>query len=1224
MPVIEIEIRNKIARQSNDVPYVCNNDDYSLAFDFDAEWDAYPLKTARFSYNGKYFEVVFSGNTCQVPVMEDTSSIDVGVYAGDLRATTPVAVLAKKSILCGDDIQHEAPPEDVYNQIMAELNEEGRWIENTKAEAVTAANEANEAKTAAIASAQTAKDAASAAEADKKLALQHASSASDSQKLAADAANAALSHKEEAQTSANLAEQSAQSADSSAADAADSATSAANKASAAASSAANAEASARAAAQRESAAANEAAAAAAYAGTAAQAATVAESKASEADSSATKAAMSESSAASKASEAADSAKASAQNQSAAGVSATAAADSAKAAAQSEAAAAQSAGNAAAAATNAANAVLETAKESGEFDGPVGKDGTSFFYSTASPGTVIGSLYGFDLSTIETNGRTISAGDFILSAVGYIYRVEANLGTYVNAVCIQRGVGVDGSSLFYSTMDADHYVGGRWAIALDTISTFGRKISEGDLIFAANDFLYCVVGVRATEVDGECLQRWSGIDGLCIYQTYSTPTKTSSGSRYYTISGGQIETSGRQFSVGDLILAGDGEMYRIDALLDQPPNHLYLEWLTRWRGRDGGIQTVNGIEPDENGNVEIVAGTQPDWNQNDPDALDYVKNRTHWEERSFAEILPECQPRYASGDNVFWVDQTIEGVEVGNTYVVSWNGTEYECVAQEIRDMDVSAVILGDIYTLSDGSVGIAPTGEPFAIGIFSADTAASLGAGAQVKPFDGTTELTLSIYSKTNFVHKLSGKFLPDGVPYVEEGGLVEILPDYTITEDNSEADIAAIPALGLVAGATYTVTLNGTEYTCVATLLEEDGLSAVCLGDAYTLTGGQVGTAPTGEPFVLLEYSPELAVELGMNVAVQPLSENITLPITFSIYSGGVTVHKLDNRCLDLAWLPTSELSTVIEETTVEHNTYMGDFGYGQFPVGTEVVVLVDGTPYKTTVQTAGEGTDQYWFAAIGNVAQVTMLLNNSHWSFADGASHQVEICIEGYNKMPAEFLPKGTPYVQEDVLLAETNAESSEDPTFGQIWVIQGVTLNLTAGETYTILYNGTPYKCVCQTAPDGFTNDPDAVAMGNFAAIGGEDTGEPFALLSQPNYKAIAIIDFVGSTAVKVGISGEVAQKMDARCLPDNIGGGFTVTVDLSTGTANKTGVEICAAVKAGKPVFIALGDDIGTFVYSTSEGDAVFSGLSLEFTDDKITSVTQHFACVYADGSFGVLS
>ena len=56
---------------------------------------------------------------------------------------------------------------------------------------------------------------------------------------------------------------------------------------------------------------------------------------------------------------------------------------------------------------------------------------------------------------------------------------------------------------------------------------------------------------------------------------------------------------------------------------------------------GKVKTVNGVEPDENGNIEVEVGSgeqvSPDWNQNDPTQPDYVKNRTHWVEGSGATI-----------------------------------------------------------------------------------------------------------------------------------------------------------------------------------------------------------------------------------------------------------------------------------------------------------------------------------------------------------------------------------------------------------------------------------------------------------------------------------------------------------------------------------------------------------------------------------------------------------
>lgn len=120
MPEINIQVRNKIAVAEKAV-YICGNSDFAVNFDFDSEWDNYQTKTARFAYDGRYTDVVFTGNQCEVPVLSDTYYFCVGVFAGDLHTTTPARVACKKSILCGGGIPAD-PPEDVYAQIMEKLN----------------------------------------------------------------------------------------------------------------------------------------------------------------------------------------------------------------------------------------------------------------------------------------------------------------------------------------------------------------------------------------------------------------------------------------------------------------------------------------------------------------------------------------------------------------------------------------------------------------------------------------------------------------------------------------------------------------------------------------------------------------------------------------------------------------------------------------------------------------------------------------------------------------------------------------------------------------------------------------------------------------------------------------------------------------------------------------------------------------------------------------------
>ena len=126
MPNINIKIRNKVAKADRAI-IVCDNSDYIAHFDFDAEWDAYTTKTARFVYGGRYTDVVFSGNECPVPVIQDTRAVTVGVFAGDLHTTTPAYFACVPSILCCNGIPADPTP-DVYAQIMELLNKEsGIW-----------------------------------------------------------------------------------------------------------------------------------------------------------------------------------------------------------------------------------------------------------------------------------------------------------------------------------------------------------------------------------------------------------------------------------------------------------------------------------------------------------------------------------------------------------------------------------------------------------------------------------------------------------------------------------------------------------------------------------------------------------------------------------------------------------------------------------------------------------------------------------------------------------------------------------------------------------------------------------------------------------------------------------------------------------------------------------------------------------------------------------------
>ena len=121
MPQLTCKIQKKIAKPLNDL-LICGNSDFTIKFLFDSEWDNEPVKTARFIWNNQYQDIVFNGNICNVPIITNADYLAVGVFAGELKTTTPAIYNCRKSILC--DSGEPAPPiEDVYAQIIELLNQ---------------------------------------------------------------------------------------------------------------------------------------------------------------------------------------------------------------------------------------------------------------------------------------------------------------------------------------------------------------------------------------------------------------------------------------------------------------------------------------------------------------------------------------------------------------------------------------------------------------------------------------------------------------------------------------------------------------------------------------------------------------------------------------------------------------------------------------------------------------------------------------------------------------------------------------------------------------------------------------------------------------------------------------------------------------------------------------------------------------------------------------------
>ena len=131
MPQLLIKIKDKIAKPLNNC-VICDNSDYTVKFIFDEEWEKEPLRIARFIWNKQYVDVQFTGDTCEVPVVSKTNNLAIGVYAGDLRTTTPAILACHMSILSEDVIEHSVTPSE-YEEIMKLLNAQATDIAALKA-----------------------------------------------------------------------------------------------------------------------------------------------------------------------------------------------------------------------------------------------------------------------------------------------------------------------------------------------------------------------------------------------------------------------------------------------------------------------------------------------------------------------------------------------------------------------------------------------------------------------------------------------------------------------------------------------------------------------------------------------------------------------------------------------------------------------------------------------------------------------------------------------------------------------------------------------------------------------------------------------------------------------------------------------------------------------------------------------------------------------------------
>ncbi len=205
-----------------------------------------------------------------------------------------------------------------------------------------------------------------------------------------------------------------------------------------------------------------------------------------------------------------------------------------------------------------------------------------------------------------------------------------------------------------------------------------------------------------------------------------------------------------------------------------------------RGREKIVQTVNGVTPDENGNVDVPGGGVSSWND--------LTDKPFYEESSSETLLEE------STYDGFYEDPYLGApvcdlypspftLTVGEIYRVHWNDEEFICKAQDVSAYADGAVGLGDLSLPVFGGSG---NGEPFIIGYAGE-------YGSMFISLDNKSSNTVAIYHEISEVKTLDAKFLPspasiDLSAYESDGKIVETYADGSVLTTVMEFDANGKP----------------------------------------------------------------------------------------------------------------------------------------------------------------------------------------------------------------------------------------------------------------------------------------------------------------------------------------------------------------------------------------------------------------------------------------------
>lgn len=221
----------------------------------------------------------------------------------------------------------------------------------------------------------------------------------------------------------------------------------------------------------------------------------------------------------------------------------------------------------------------------------------------------------------------------------------------------------------------------------------------------------------------------------------------------------------------------GDIYKCCQAIDIHTPHFDQAAEYRWKLHIEGDEQADLAETDETKRsfVKNKGSIQPDWNQNDPTQPDYIKNRTHfYKDKETVTLMEEQTVSFTivEGESLSQaVSPVYIDLDVDSTYIVKFDGIEYECAVQQ-KD--------GRLFIGNGHFAGKEDTHEPFLYMILDGEQGAWIYFGTEKSH-------TISVVVSRIEIQKIPRKFIPWDESNFKEPIYMSNSPNYWTPEEKEE-----------------------------------------------------------------------------------------------------------------------------------------------------------------------------------------------------------------------------------------------------------------------------------------------------------------------------------------------------------------------------------------------------------------------------------------------------